>query len=502
MRNRIQVWLNPVAGTGRIVEEIARTRFSIDPENIYGTGVCGQAFRTQRPCINNDILNSVQGQQWQETGRESGVVACVALPLIKAGKSIGVLVFFVSKSWAADEEIVALLARMAENVSFALENFDRAAEKARVDEHEERLARMLAALSATNEAIMRAKSRAELFELVCEAAVHGAKFSSTTIGLAWPHSEFLHIVASSGPDAAEMKSLSFPITESVPEGRGLSGVAFRTRKPCISNDFLADRRMKPRHETARRSGIASSAALPLLNGNRAEGVIIFNSVERGTFTPELVELLQRLAQNVAFALENFDRADEKTKAEAQKERLTRMYAALSATNEAIMRAESREQLFELACEAAANGGKFTSTTIALARAGNDLLDIVATAGSATQATKRMSLSVNEERPEGRGVTGIAFRSRKRCISNDCLADPRGIAFTVRTAPTRKGRSRHFRCSAAARPSVSCFSSHPSRMPLRRGRWTCCSASPTISPLPLRISILPTRRSRPRSRRFV
>ena len=421
------VWLKPVAGTGRIVEEITQARFSIDPENIYGTGVCGQAFRTQRPCINNDILNSVQGQQWQETGRESGVVACVALPLIKAGKSIGVLMFFVSKSWAADEEIVALLARMAENVSFALENFDRAAEKARVDDRDERLARMFAALSATNEAIMRAKSRAELFELVCDAAVHGAKFSSTTIGLARPHSEFLHIVASSGPDAEEMKSLSFPITETIPEGRGLSGVAFRTRKPCISNDFLADHRMRSRHDTARRSGIASSAALPLLNGDRAEGVIIFNSVERGTFTPELVELLQRLSENVAFALENFDRAEENTKAEAQKERLTRMYAALSATNEAIMRAETREQLFELACEAAANGGKFTSTTIGLVRAGQDFLDVVATAGPATQVTKKVSLSVNEDRAEGRGICGTAFRSRKRCISNDYLVDPREIA---------------------------------------------------------------------------
>src|SRR5258708_27140284 len=112
------------------------------------------------------------------------------------------------------------------------------------------------------------------------------------------------------------------------------------------NDFVADHRMRPRHETARRTGIASSAALPLLNGNRAEGVIIFNSVERGTFTPELVELLERLAENVAFALENFDRSDEKSKAEGQQERLTRMVAALSATNETIMRAQSRTELFE------------------------------------------------------------------------------------------------------------------------------------------------------------
>ena len=92
------IWLKPVAGTGEIVEQSSRTRFSIDPDNAYGSGVCGNAFRTQKPCINNDILNSAQGHSCGgRPRRETGVVACVALPLIKAGKSVGVLMFFVSK---------------------------------------------------------------------------------------------------------------------------------------------------------------------------------------------------------------------------------------------------------------------------------------------------------------------------------------------------------------------------------------------------------------------
>jgi diguanylate cyclase (GGDEF)-like protein len=428
------IWLKPVAGTGEIFGHVTRTRFSIDPDNIYGNGVCGKAFRTQKAYVNEDILNSTQGEPWQEARKKSGAVACVALPLVKAGKSVGVLLFFVSKSWAADEEVRALLARIAENVSFALDNFERADEKAKADEQKERLTRMFAALSATNEAIMRAKSRTELFYLVCEAAVQGAKFNSTTIVLAEPNSEFLRVVASHGPNASEMRSLKYAVTDSLPEGRGLTGTAFRTRQPCISNDFLADERTRPYHETARRKGVESCAALPMRNGDRVEGVLIFNSTERGTFTPELVELLQRLAENVGFALGNFDHADEKTKADAQQERLTRMYAALSATNEAIMRAETRAELFELACEAAANGGKFTSTTIGLVQAGKDFLKIVASAGPTAEVTRKVRLSVNEDRPEGRGITGLAFRSRKPCISNDYLSDPRGTAFhgTVRT----------------------------------------------------------------------
>jgi diguanylate cyclase (GGDEF)-like protein len=436
------IWLKPVAGTGEAIDLITRTRFSIDPDNAYGKGISGEAFRTQKPCVNSDFPNTTKGGPWEQAQRETGVVACVAVPLIKAGKSVGVLLFFVSKSWATDEEIVALLARMAENVSFALDNFDRAGQKAKADEQEERLARMFTALSATNEAIMRAKSRTELFDLVCEAAVRGAKFSSTTIALAAPNSEFLYVVASNGPNAYEMSNLELVITDSRPQGRGLTGIAFRTRQPCISNDFLADQRTRPWHDNARRSGVEASAALPLLNGGRAEGVLIFNSVERGIFTLELVGLLQRLAENVAFALENFDRADEKAKAEKQKNRLAGMLEALSATNEAIMRVKTRAQLFELVCEAAVLGGTFTSATIALAEPGGEFLRIAATKGLNYERMKARRFATSAADPEGRGLTGTSFRTRQPCIMNDFLADPRTAHWhsLARQDGTRSGAS--------------------------------------------------------------
>jgi diguanylate cyclase (GGDEF)-like protein len=315
------IWLKPVAGTGEIVELITRTRFSIDPDNVYGTGVCGNAFRTQKLSINDDILNSAQGRPWQQAGREAGAVACVALPLIKAGISVGVLMFFVSKSWAADAEIIALQARIAENVSFALDNFDRAEEKARVDEQEQRLARMFAALSATNEAIMRAKSRPQLFELVCEAVANGGKFTSTIIGLANPDSDFLDVVAAAGPTEETTRTVKLSTDAARPEGRGLTGTAFRSLQPCISNDYLADPRGSAFHARVRRDGAKSGAAFPLLIHGQAVGVILFMSAEKDTFTSEFVELLQRLADNVSFALENFDRADEKTRADERIEYL-------------------------------------------------------------------------------------------------------------------------------------------------------------------------------------
>src|SRR5258707_15235290 len=101
-----------------------------------------------------------------------------------------------------------------------------------------------------------------------------------------------------------------------------------------------------------------------------------------------------MAENASFALDNFERANEKAGTEEQKQRLTRMFAALSATNEAIMRAKSRHELFELVCEAAAAGGQFTSTAIALLRPGEDFLENVACAGPPRGRAKERQLGAD------------------------------------------------------------------------------------------------------------
>jgi len=95
----------------------------------------------------------------------------------------------------------------------------------------------------------------------------------------------------------------------------------RSGQARISNDYLADQQASAFHAVIRSDGAKSGAAFPLLIHGQPVGVMLFLSAERDTFTTEFVELLQRLADNVSFALENFDRADEKTEADARIEYL-------------------------------------------------------------------------------------------------------------------------------------------------------------------------------------
>ncbi|QPF85885.1 GAF domain-containing protein [Bradyrhizobium genosp. L] len=413
-------WLEPVAGTGEALDLITQTRFSTDPGNVYGKGICGEAFRSQRPCIEHDIPKSAISAQAQTRG--GAMMACVALPLTRFGSSAGVLIFFIGNSWAADQEIIALLAGIAENVSVALDTFGRATEKAKADAERERLARMFAALSATNEAIMRARSRLEMFELVCAAAAHGGGFNSTSILMAKPGDDFFEMMAVAGPTEENARRLNVSRNEARPEGRGVCGRAFRSRQACINNDFLNDVANNAFRDVIEREEARSGAAFPLIVGDQPVGVMLFISAKRNTFSSEFAELLQRLADNVSYAIGSFDRADEKARTEEQKERLTRMFAALSATNEAIMRAKSRAEMFDLVCDAAAVGGQFISATIRLVRPGQVFLENIAVSGPDRVRAREVLLSTDASRPEGQTLTGIAIRTRRPCISNDYLSD--------------------------------------------------------------------------------
>ena len=91
-----------------------------------------------------------------------------------------------------------MLERMSKNISFALDNFEHEAARKDGERATRRLARMFGAISATNEAIMRAKTERELYQLVCDAAVHSGKSFATVALLAEPGSTWLKPVAGTG----------------------------------------------------------------------------------------------------------------------------------------------------------------------------------------------------------------------------------------------------------------------------------------------------------------
>ena len=80
--------------------------------------------------------------------------------------------------------------------------------------------------------------------------------------------------------------------------------------------------------------------MPLTCNGRSVGVLLVTRREAGSLNDEIVSLLERMSANISYALDNFDREAARKSGERAMRRLNRMFGALSATNEAILRAKT------------------------------------------------------------------------------------------------------------------------------------------------------------------
>ena len=119
-----------------------------------------------------------------------------------------------------------MLERVSANISFALDNFDHEAARKNGERVMRRLNRMFGAISATNEAILRAKTEQELYQRVCDAAVHSGKSAATVVLLAEPDSIWLKPVAGTGEIVEQIMRAPFSIDAGQPlrNGRLRQGV--------------------------------------------------------------------------------------------------------------------------------------------------------------------------------------------------------------------------------------------------------------------------------------
>jgi diguanylate cyclase (GGDEF)-like protein len=310
--------LKVVAGAGQDSELRARS-YSCLATSPLGNGLVGLAYRSQKPCVSNDLQNDERLKSWHQAACRVGARAAAALPVLQGGESVGVLVVVLDEIHALDDEAVALLTRMAENLAFGLDNIDREEACKRNERAARRLAKMFAALSATNEAILRARTADELYQLACDAAVHVGNSLAATVLLAEPNSTWLHAVAGTGQlvDMSKMKQSRFSIDADNPYGQGICGKAFRTQKASVNDDILNSEQGRPWRESSQKAGIVASCAVPLVKSGRSMGVILFFVTKSWANDGEIIALLSRMGENVSVALENLDRANEKVKADGR-----------------------------------------------------------------------------------------------------------------------------------------------------------------------------------------
>ncbi len=122
-------------------------------------------------------------------------------------------------------------------------------------------------------------------------------------------------------------------------------------------------------------------------------------------------------------------------AEAQLARMTKLYAALSQCNQAIVRCTDEDELFPQVCRDAVEFGGMRMAWIGMLDETGDKVIPAASFGAGTEYLEGIDISIRVDEAAGRGPTGIALRENQPVWCQDFQHDPmtanwheRGAAF--------------------------------------------------------------------------
>ncbi|TDU66454.1 PAS domain S-box-containing protein [Prosthecobacter fusiformis] len=113
--------------------------------------------------------------------------------------------------------------------------------------------------------------------------------------------------------------------------------------------------------------------------------------------------------------------------EKEIDRLKKLYSALSHINQSIVWTKSREELFPRICESLTLHGGFSMAWIGWYEAESGTLAPVASSGDVNGYLKDIHIST-DDRPEGCGAAGTAYREARPVISNNLSEDPSALPW--------------------------------------------------------------------------
>jgi diguanylate cyclase (GGDEF)-like protein/PAS domain S-box-containing protein len=124
---------------------------------------------------------------------------------------------------------------------------------------------------------------------------------------------------------------------------------------------------------------------------------------------------------------------QRTDVETRHARLTKLYAALSLCNQAIVRCNSEAELFMQICREIVTNGGMTMAWIGLVDEERRYVRPIASFGRNTEYLEDLQISLDADHPTGRGPIGTAYRQGQAYWCQDFQHDPGTSAWHERAA---------------------------------------------------------------------
>lgn len=176
------------------------------------------------------------------------------------------------------------------------------------------LSRLYAALTKVNQAIIWLPNQEQLFSSLCRILVEEGGFKMAWVGWNDPATNQLVPAAVCGDDNNYLSTIKV-YSDDRPEGRGPSGIAFRSGQPYICNNMQQDTATLVWREEINSRGFRASAAFPIRANSKVCGTISVYAEQALFFQDKEIALLKETVDNISFALENLAREEKRRQAE-------------------------------------------------------------------------------------------------------------------------------------------------------------------------------------------
>ncbi len=177
--------------------------------------------------------------------------------------------------------------------------------------------------SEINDLILNAQKPLDLYDGFCEIAVRTGGFVFAFVGLRDDVNQSIKPYKYAGAEAGYLAFFEKNISlKNIPEGNGPSGRAIREGKIYYCNDIANDPSMEVWREEALKRGFLSSLTFPVqLEGHTIAQISIYAN-KANFFNEEELELMNRINENINFAMSNLALAEKHHLAKAQIDTLT------------------------------------------------------------------------------------------------------------------------------------------------------------------------------------
>ena len=202
------------------------------------------------------------------------------------------------------------------------------AERRQAEEELARVNRALKAMSEFNYTLVHVTNESDLLDHLCRIIVELGGYRMAWVGFAEKDEEkSVNPVAQAGFEEGYLETVNITWADNE-RGRGPTGTAIRTGKPCIAKNVQTDPAFKPWQAEAIKRGYASSAAIPLSAVDRVFGVLNIYAAEPNAFEKEELGLLQQLAADSTYGIMTLRTRAERKLADEKLEKSENKYKEL------------------------------------------------------------------------------------------------------------------------------------------------------------------------------